>query len=133
MSVATFDPTTDTASAQIRMTARAIAHARRQITAHGSRGLRLGVTKSGCSGYMYKVDLVDEPLASDQKFSVGDDVVIFVDSSTLPLVRGTEIDYVTEGLNSTLKFSNPNASAQCGCGESFAVEAAAPQGASGAA
>lgn len=117
MSVATFDPT----ALSVSMTPRAIAHARRQIAARGSRGLRLGVTKSGCSGYMYKVDLVDEPGATDREFQVGEDVVLFVAAETLPLVAGTEIDYVTEGLNSTLKFSNPNASAKCGCGESFAV------------
>jgi hypothetical protein len=34
---------------------------------------------------------------------------------------GTEIDLVTEGLNSVLKFRNPNAAVECGCGESFAV------------
>ena len=117
MSVATFDPS----MMRISMTERAVAHARRQIAAHGSRGLRLGVTKSGCSGYMYKVDLVQQPAADDREFQVGDDVTVYVAAETLPLVAGTEIDYVTEGLNSTLKFSNPNASAKCGCGESFAV------------
>lgn len=39
----------------------------------------------------------------------------------LPLVRGTEIDLVVEGLNSVLKFRNPNAQVECGCGESFGV------------
>lgn len=117
MSVATFDPT----SLSVSMTARALAHARKQIAAHGSRGLRLGVTKSGCSGYMYKVDLVEQPTPQDREFQVGEDVLVYVAAEILPLVAGTEIDYVTEGLNSTLKFSNPNASAQCGCGESFAV------------
>lgn len=117
MSVATFDPI----DLSIGMTPRAAAHARKQIAAHGSRGLRLGVTKSGCSGYMYKVDLVEMPDADDRAFQIEDDVTVFVAAATLPLVAGTQIDYVTEGLNSTLKFSNPNASAQCGCGESFAV------------
>ena len=40
------------------------------------------------------------------------------------MVRGTEVDYVTEGLNSSLRFKNPNASTYCGCGESFAVASA---------
>ena len=35
--------------------------------------------------------------------------------------QGTEIDLVVEGLNSTLKFRNPNAQMECGCGESFGV------------
>ncbi|MFT5656071.1 MAG: iron-sulfur cluster assembly protein, partial [Arenicella sp.] len=35
---------------------------------------------------------------------------------------GTEIDYVSEGLNQTFKFSNPRATDECGCGESFALQ-----------
>jgi Fe-S cluster assembly iron-binding protein IscA len=37
------------------------------------------------------------------------------------MVQGTEVDYATEGLNSTIKFNNPNAQDLCGCGESFSV------------
>jgi iron-sulfur cluster assembly accessory protein len=36
-------------------------------------------------------------------------------------VNGIEIDFVTEGVNSTFEFRNPNATAECGCGESFTV------------
>ena len=53
-----------------------------------------------------------------------EDVSVFVQDQDWPFVRGTEIDYETEGLNSMLKFNNPNADAKCGCGESFSIAAA---------
>ena len=37
-------------------------------------------------------------------------------------VAGCTIDYVTELGGSYLKVINPNATASCGCGESFAVQ-----------
>jgi len=55
---------------------------------------------------------------------VADDLSLYVSETDLPLVRGTEVDYVIEGLNGTLKFKNPNAESHCGCGESFSIEPA---------
>ncbi len=47
---------------------------------------------------------------------------VFVKQEHLPLVNGIEIDFVTEGVNSLFRFRNPpNATAECGCGESFTV------------
>jgi len=48
-------------------------------------------------------------------------VDVFVKQEHLPLVNGIEIDFVTEGVNSLFRFRNPNATAECGCGESFTV------------
>jgi iron-sulfur cluster assembly protein len=39
----------------------------------------------------------------------------------MDLVRNTEIDYVKEGVNGVVRFNNPNAVNECGCGESFSV------------
>jgi iron-sulfur cluster assembly accessory protein len=50
-----------------------------------------------------------------------DGVDVFVKEEHLPLVNGIEIDFVTEGVNSLFQFRNPNATAECGCGESFTV------------
>ena len=52
-------------------------------------------------------------------------VKVYVAASMLPLVQGTEIDYVREGINAALKFKNPHAENECGCGESFSVAKAA--------
>jgi len=50
-------------------------------------------------------------------------LLLYVSAEDLPIVSGTEVDFVTEGLNSALKFKNPNAESHCGCGESFSVAA----------
>ncbi len=86
----------------------------------GGVALRLGVRRTGCSGWAYVVDLVDEISDQDTVFE-HDGVTIVVDQKSLPLVDGTRIDFVAEGLNRTFRFSNPNVTDECGCGESFSV------------
>jgi hypothetical protein len=51
---------------------------------------------------------------------------LLVDPRSLPILDGTELDFVREGLNEGFKFNNPNAKAACGCGESFASDAGDP-------
>ncbi len=121
MSIQTFDPTTSV----ITMTAAAGVHLRRQLAATGRDALRLAVTESGCSGYMYELSYTDAATDTDLVCEVAPGVRILVAAAVLPLVQGTEIDYVREGINAALKFNNPNAEAQCGCGESFSVAKAA--------
>ena len=83
-------------------------------------GLRLGITKTGCSGYSYVVNYAEEVAASDVVYE-DKGVQVVVDSEALPLVVGTEVDFVKEGLNEAFKFRNPNATGECGCGESFSI------------
>lgn len=116
MSVAAFDPT------QVSVTDAAAAHIREQVARSGRQHLRLGVKESGCNGYMYILDYIDAPGAGDQAFPITGDVSVYVSEGDLPLVQGTEVDLITEGLNSSLRFKNPNATAHCGCGESFSIQ-----------
>ena len=83
-------------------------------------GLRLGVTKTGCSGYSYVINYADGVAASDTVFK-DKGVTVVVDSEALPLIDGTEVDFVKNGLNEAFSFRNPNVSGECGCGESFNV------------
>lgn len=106
---------------RITMTEAAREQARRELARQNAEGLRLAVKPSGCSGYMYQLDYVEEAGGDDHRLRIDDDVVLYVDEKSLPVVQGTEIDYVTEGVNRFFRFRNPNASGECGCGESFTV------------
>lgn len=78
------------------------------------------MTSSGCSGFAYALEFVDQPNPEDRCFEAHG-VQIVVDPKSLAMLDGTELDFVREGLNEGFKFHNPNAKANCGCGESFAV------------
>jgi iron-sulfur cluster assembly protein len=83
-------------------------------------GLRLGIKKTGCSGFAYVVNYAE---------SVGRDDIVFedrgvkvvVDAESLKYIDGTVVDFVKQGLNEAFRFSNPNIKGECGCGESFTV------------
>jgi len=83
-------------------------------------GLRVGVKKTGCSGYAYVVDYADSIEAGDTVFEHGG-VKVVVDTKSLELIDGTEVDFVKDGINEAFKFRNPNVKGECGCGESFSV------------
>ncbi len=86
----------------------------------GGIGLRLGVRKTGCSGFSYVIDYADKVGEKDVVFDTGG-VKIIVDSDALIILDGTEVDFVKDGVNEAFKFHNPNVSDECGCGESFSV------------
>lgn len=83
-------------------------------------GVRFGVKRTGCSGFAYVVDLADDVGADDQVLEI-DGVSVVVDQKSLPLVDGTVIDFQRQGLNASFVFHNPNATGECGCGESFTI------------
>jgi iron-sulfur cluster assembly protein len=85
-------------------------------------GLRFGVVRTGCSGWSYKIDLAREQTPGDHVFE-HEGVRILVDPDSLPLVDGTEIDFLKQGLNEQFAFRNPNVAGECGCGESFTTDA----------
>lgn len=107
--------------AELTLTEAATARIRQQLAKRGhGLGLRVGVRKSGCSGYMYTMDYVDEIADSDHVFGA-DDARLVVDDKDMAVLAGTTVDFSREGLNRIFRFDNPRAQHACGCGESFTV------------
>ena len=117
MSVETFDVSTDVLS----VTEAAAQHLKAQVEAKGKSGVRISVKESGCTGYMYVMEEVDSSEENDVALDLDNGVHVYVDAESIGVLRGTELDYVKEGINRTLKFLNPNVTAACGCGESFSI------------
>ena len=81
-------------------------------------GLRVYVYSGGCSGYRYGMMLEDAPTADDQILS-SNGVRVYVDTNSIGLLQGSQIDYVDTLMGAGFTVNNPNAVAACGCGSSF--------------
>jgi len=81
-------------------------------------GLRVYVYSGGCSGYRYGMMVEDAPTADDNLFEE-QGVKIYVDTNSVDLLRGSQIDYVDTLMGAGFTVNNPNAVAACGCGSSF--------------
>ena len=117
MTVQAFDPSSQVVS----VTPAALEHFRRQVIREPGKSVRLSVKKSGCTGFMYVIDMVEQGAEEDLHYQLDEQVELLVDASSLDVLSGTEIDLVTEGINRQVRFTNPNVKDQCGCGESFSV------------
>jgi iron-sulfur cluster insertion protein len=82
--------------------------------------LRLAVSGGGCSGFQYGFSF-DETRQADDVVFVRDGVELVVDSVSLELVKGAEIDFVEDMMGASFQVKNPNAASSCGCGNSFSV------------
>jgi Fe-S cluster assembly protein SufA/iron-sulfur cluster assembly protein len=117
MSVGTFDPK----AALVKVTDSARAHFAKMLNSSDNKLIRLSTKVSGCSGYAYVLDSVQEKKDNDLEVSLDDGTTILVAADAVPLVQDTEIDYVQVGINGEIRFNNPNVVSECGCGESFNV------------
>ena len=76
---------------------------------------------SGCSGYNYAMDFVENHADEDFVFNC-EDLKVYIDPQSFNYLKGTKVDFVSEGVNEEVKFLNPNVKAVCGCGETFEID-----------
>ncbi len=105
---------------QISLTDAAAERVKDFMSREGGIGLRVDVRKTGCSGWAYDVGIARAAESSDHIVETNG-LKIVVSDKAWPMVAGTEVDFVHEGLVREFRFRNPNVTGECGCGESFTV------------
>jgi iron-sulfur cluster insertion protein len=79
---------------------------------------RISVSGGGCSGFEYGFSLDQR---QDDDFVLEQDVPILIDPMSMQYLQGAEIDFQESLMGSHFTVKNPNATATCGCGSSFAA------------
>ncbi|MBX2804655.1 MAG: iron-sulfur cluster assembly accessory protein [Hyphomicrobiales bacterium] len=82
--------------------------------------LRVSIDAGGCTGFQYNFVLVASRDESDYVLEKQGAMVV-IDEVSLPLIAGSEIDFVDDLIGANFKVNNPNASETCGCGVSFTL------------
>lgn len=105
----------------ITLTERSSEVIRNSLSARGKGiGIRFGTRTAGCSGQAYIMEFVDKLEEHDNLYEING-INVIIDQKSLVYLAGLEVDFKKEGLNEGFHFSNPNATGECGCGESFTV------------
>ena len=82
--------------------------------------LRVSVEGGGCSGFQYKFGM-DQTRADDALVIAREGATVLIDPVSQQYMAGSEIDFVEDLIGASFKVKNPNATASCGCGTSFAL------------
>ena len=77
---------------------------------------RIAIKGGGCSGFQYDFSFDKSIENDDLKFEN-----ILIDKASADLLKGSEVDYVTELIGDSFKISNPQTKSSCGCGVSFSL------------
>jgi iron-sulfur cluster insertion protein len=83
-------------------------------------GLRVSVSAGGCSGFQYNFALEDAAGEDDVVIETGA-APVYIDSVSLDLLAGSELDWNEALIGAHFAVRNPQAVSGCGCGVSFAV------------
>jgi iron-sulfur cluster assembly protein len=107
-------------AAPITITDRAVERVKNLLETRGlaNGALRVFVVGGGCSGYQYGMALAQDEEEGDLVVEQ-DGVTVLVDPDSLPMLHGSEIDYVDDLMKSGFTIFNPNAVKSCACGSSF--------------
>ena len=77
---------------------------------------RIAIKGGGCSGFQYDFSFDKSIEKNDLKFEN-----ILIDKVSADLLKGSEVDYVSELIGDSFKISNPQSKSSCGCGTSFSL------------
>ena len=84
-------------------------------------GIVVGVDKTGCSGYAYKIDYATIVNSQNYELIESKGVKVFIEPTATMFLIGSVMDYSIDKLASRFIFKNPNEKSSCGCGESFNI------------
>ena len=77
---------------------------------------RIAIKGGGCSGFQYEFTFDKSKLEGDLSYEK-----ILIDKASADLLKGSEIDYVSELIGEQFKITNPQTKSSCGCGVSFSL------------
>ena len=77
---------------------------------------RIAIKGGGCSGFQYEFSFDKDLSSDDLKFEN-----ILIDIASADLLKGSEVDFVSELIGDQFKISNPQSKSSCGCGVSFSL------------
>jgi iron-sulfur cluster assembly protein len=119
MTTITITEPTKIEDVKLTSTLAARAFIRKQCGDVGQSVFKIGIKKTGCSGFAYTFDVVEKSAETDHIFPQEEGVIICVEPDALNVFKGSVVlDYVKHGLNKRLELLNPNEKHRCGCGES---------------
>ena len=87
----------------------------------GMDSVVIGVDKTGCNGYSYKIDFGNSSNLQHFETINQDGAKILIDPKATMFLLGSVMDYKQDKLSSRFVFENPNEKSTCGCGESFSI------------
>ena len=86
-------------------------------------GVALGIKGGGCAGFNYEWELLEkipDEFNTEDKLDLKEGQLCIRPEAVMYILNSI-LDYNRDIAGSYLKFKNPNATSQCGCGESFGV------------
>ncbi len=102
---------------EIKFTDKAIKQINHLLSQKDNKGFfRIAIKGGGCSGFKYDFSFDKNPQKEDLKFNN-----ILIDKASADLLKGSEVDFVSELIGDSFKISNPQSKSSCGCGVSFSL------------
>ena len=84
-----------------------------------SHALLVGVLSGGCSGYLYDMKIIEKPNSKNFQIQTFEGVEVYIHNGDSSLLNGLELDFKDTLMGGGFNITNPNASRECGCGQSF--------------